>query len=203
MLTKARRALTILREQGPVDLWWKLVGELGYRRVILFERPLGTGAQPKEPPPPIELGELREDEVDAFLAFNPESSRPEVERRMRANDRCHVARDGERLVSARWVSLSEGRVAYLRLAFPLGEGEAFFYDAYTVPEWRRRGVAGAVSAAMIARLEADGFTKLLSAALPENPEGLALGSSTSAPAEVLVSVGFGRRRRHFRRPVDA
>lgn len=203
MWSAARRALTILRELGPVALWWKVLGELGYRRVILFERPLGTGSDPKPPPPPVELGLLRADEVDAFLSFHPESSRGEVQRRLAADDRCHVARDGQRIVAVRWVSLRQARIAYLRLAFPLADGEAFFYDAFTDPAWRGRGVAGAVSAAMIARLEADGFTRLLSAALPENPEGLALNSGTSAPVAVLVSVGFGGRRRHFRKPPPA
>ena len=196
----ARRALTILREMGPATLWWKVLGELGYRRAILFERELGRGVRLRASPAPVELGMLDTHEADAYLRFHPESSRLELERRLGAGDWCHVARVGTRLVGVRWVSLREARVAHLGFSFPLAETEAFVYDLFIDPGWRGRGVARALYFEMNAHLESEGFTKVLSAVLPENPKGIAFTSSTSDPRATLVSIGLGKRRRHFRRP---
>lgn len=184
-------------------LWWKALGELGFRRAILFERTLGEGMQAGPPRPPVELRMLGAGDTEAYLAFHPEASGPELERRLAAGDWCHVARAGGRLVGVRWVSLSHARIAYLGLSFPLADREVFVYDSYVDPAWRGRGVGRTLYFEMNDRLKSEGFTRVLSAVVRENPEGLDFTASTSVPTATLVSVGLGRRRRHFRRPPPA
>jgi len=184
-----------------VVLWWKVLGVLGYRRAILWERrEIGDGVG-VSPPQAVELGLLDADEVEEYLAFHPQATRPELERRLAAGDRCHVARTMGRLIAVRWVSFTEARVPYLELTFRVGGREVFVYDAFSDPAWRGRGVSRALYHAMNARLRSEGYGSVLSVTMRDNREGVEFTSSTSTPVASLVSVGFGRFRRHFRRPV--
>ncbi len=181
-------------------LWWKLLGVLGYRRAILWEREIGSGAGVSLPQA-VELGLLDAGDVEEYLAFHPQASRPELERRLAVGDRCHVARSRGRLIAVRWVSFAEARVPYLELTFRVGGGEVFIYDVYSDPAWRGRGVSRALFHTMDARLRSEGYGLALSVTMRDNREGVEFTASTSTPVASLVSVGFGRFRRHFRRPV--
>ena len=172
---------------------------IGFRRAILFERALGDGpVSPAPPTPGAELGLLDRDDVGEYVALHPQATRAELERRLAAGDRCHVARAGGRLVAARWAAFTEARVPYLEHTFPLAEDEAFVYDVFGDPAWRGRGVSRALFHTMNARLRSEGYVTVLSAVHRENREGLEFTSSTSTPIATLVSLGRGRRRRHFR-----
>ncbi len=196
----AGRSREVLRESGPAALAWKVVGELGLRRLILFEGEPDAVSQPARPvPAAIELGELGSGEADRYLAFRPDSDPEEVMRRMAEGDRCHVARVEGRIVAARWVARREAWLPYLGVVMPLTEGDGYLYDAYTTPAWRRHGLSAAVTFHAVRRLRAEGCRRILRVALPENRAGLGLNRNL-VPIATLFSIGSGRRRRHLRLP---
>lgn len=180
-------------------LAWRALGVMGFRRAILFERRLGDAPAGRAPPTPgAELGLLEPGDIGEYLAFHPRATRSELERRLAAGDRCHVARAGGRLAAVRWVAFEEARVPYLEHAFPLAEQEVFIYDAFSDPAWRGRGLSRALFHTMDASLRSEGYVTVLSAVHRENREGMEFTASTSTPVATLVSLGRGRWRHHFR-----
>jgi len=87
-----RRAYEILRQQGIRVLWIKLLGELGYRRMLLVERLLDDHMAFPTPRRPVTVSLLRESEVDAYAAFYPGADPVETRRRLHAGHRCFTVR---------------------------------------------------------------------------------------------------------------
>jgi GNAT superfamily N-acetyltransferase len=192
------RAHQILREHGWRVLVWRTLGWLGLRRVVLYEwdfDPLSGST-----PTPFTVAPLAEDELDEYLAHRPEPRLAEVERRLRAGDSCHVARIDGRIVSSLWCTTREIAIGYLGYRARLAEGQAFLYDAYTVPEQRRKGATRALTVAILARLREEGVREVFGAADPANRAGTAVSRSDANAIAVLVSVGL-RRRFLLRLPV--
>ena len=151
---------------------WRALAALGIRCVVLYERPLDGPRTRKPVDPGIELGRLRIDEADAYAALRPDGSAAQVRERFSAGDVCCVARSNGDLVAVRWFSTRRAAIPFLEHSFALDAGEGYLYNAFTAPEWRGRGVAGALTAFMLDELEREGVDRALSAARPQRHKHL-------------------------------
>jgi len=81
--------------------------------------------------------------------------------------------DGDRVVSAGWLAAGRGPIPYLRAELPLESDECFLYDAHTIPEMRRMGVARARKSFLLPLCRESGFRSALCAVAIENRAALA------------------------------
>ena len=63
------RSVEVLRDEGVLSLWFKVLGELAYRRLLLLRRPLDAPTPTIEPSLAIEVGRLEESDTEQYLDF--------------------------------------------------------------------------------------------------------------------------------------
>lgn len=189
------KARSIRRDLGWRVLFWRLLGAIGLRRVVLFRRGIEAVAAQRRPVhASVEFDRLPREKLDRFHELRPGSDRFELESRFDRGDECHVARVEGRIVSARWSSTREIRIDYLGYRQALASGQAYLYDAYTGPEYRKLGIAGGLTRHVLSLLHERGVREMLSAADPANPAGSGFNHSDGTPIGTLVAIGRRRRR---------
>lgn len=159
-----RRAWTILRTEGWIALWFRVLGETVYRRVLLVELDL-----PPRPDPPkgIEARWLRAEEASAYAAFHPALSAAEVRRRLAAGERCLVLESEGRMVHGRWCATARAWIEYLQVFLPLPPGAAYVYQSFTPPAERGHGYATAGAVAGGQALHREGFNRTIGCIQPD------------------------------------
>jgi len=159
-----RRALTILRHEGWIALWYRVLGETVYRRVLLLELDLPPRAAA---PRGIEARWLRPEEAEAYAAFHPALTVHEVGRRLAAGERCLVLEKDERIVHGRWCAVGRAHIEYLQMPLPLPRGVAYVYQSFTAPEERGSGYASAGAVIGGLMLHREGFDRVLACIQPD------------------------------------
>ena len=167
-----RRALLTLRNEGLKSFWFKLLGECGYRRLLLVERPLDCPVADFTPDLPVDVAMLAQDEVDDYLVFRPGTTRREIAGRLRSGDMCFVARREGRIVAAAWVATHPVWVPFLGCRIDVTPDEAHIYDKFTLPAYRGHGIANAVRTYHLKHLRRAGLLRATGAVLPENVSSL-------------------------------
>ena len=109
------RALAVLRDEGAGSFWMKLVGELGYRRVVLQELRLDQPMPELTPSRPVRIELLDESALDDYLDFRSKGTRDGATDLLRSGDLCLLARLDGRIVSCCWSSTRRARIRYLEL----------------------------------------------------------------------------------------
>ena len=197
------RASEVARAGGPRVLGAKVAGELGTRRVILYESTRPPVDPLVDTEPGVALDALRVGEEAAYLDLDPTASACALRARLESGERCFVARAGSRTVAASWVSLDTARVDHARVAIDLRPGEAYVHGVTTAHDWRRRGVGKAVFRAAQAALWNEGIRRTYSVAVPEHPSSLALNAACAEPVALLTRLRLGSRIQIRVRPLGA
>jgi GNAT superfamily N-acetyltransferase len=198
-----RRLIEILREEGLKALWFKILGETVYRRVILFERLLCEPISDVTTHGPVSIHRLSATEIAEYVEFRAGTPLMEVHRRLDAGHACFIARDFGRLVSCSWAATSGAWMHYLSREVPVAAGEFYIYDSYTDPDYRRRGVSQAVNLEMLRYFRRSGYERALRAVSPENVAGLRAASQNGfQPCELIGYVKIGPWRRDICRLRD-
>src|SRR6476661_1730442 len=83
-----RRALLTLRGEGVRSFWFKLLAQLGYRRLLLLDQPLVRPTPQFSPTLPVAIAQLTADELDEYVAFRPDTGRAAVLGRLGAGQMC-------------------------------------------------------------------------------------------------------------------
>jgi GNAT superfamily N-acetyltransferase len=83
---------------------------------------------------------LEPDMLDAYTAFRPDQ-REKASIRLREGHRAVLVCDGDRIVGAVWAATGRAYIPYLDRDILLDAREIYTYDAFTLPEYRRRGIA--------------------------------------------------------------
>lgn len=195
----AARARVILREQGPRSLWFKVLGETVYRRLLVTELrlPLEPHAQ-RLPPAGMKLRVLRDDELGAYaeLRGGDDVARASLAR----GERCFGAWLDGRLVATQFVAAGSAYVRPLDRTIALRDGDAYGHSAYAATAERRRGLGTQATVAVAAALEREGFTRIVGVLDPENVPGIRM--SERAGYRVVGKIGYlklGPWRRDFGR----
>ena len=193
-----KRAAEVFREEDIKSLWFKILGETVYRRLVLMERPLNEPVPEVTPRLPVAIGPLREFELDDYIEFRPEADPPEVRRRLEAGDLCFVARHEGRIVNAGWATTCRAWIEYLACEMRLAPGEVYHYESFTTPSFRGLNISPARYTQMLRYLRDAGYRRSVSAVVPENKAGIShLKKVGYRPFGVMGYVKLGPWRRDF------
>jgi hypothetical protein len=196
-----RRAITVLRDEGFASFWFKLIGELGYRRMLVVEYRLDDPIPEFTARLAVRNDLLKERDVDAYLAFRPESDRLEIMNRLRSRQLCFVAWDAGRIVSACWTAVRPIRIEYLGCETELADGDAYLYDKFTCPAFRGHRIANAVRVYQLRYLREAGYRRAIGALVPENKTSMRENARGGfRPVGVIGRFKIGPWQRNFRRP---
>jgi hypothetical protein len=167
-----RRTSEILRSEGPLVLWFRMLGEIAYRRMILFERLLDAPPPPVRPDVPLAISELQPAAIGDYLALRPGADPAEIRSRLEQGQHCWIARHQGTLIHAIWTATGRVRIHYLDCEIQFAPGEAYIYESFTAPGFRRLNISLARSEVMVRHLMERSFTRLLALVMPENPAGI-------------------------------
>ena len=190
------RAGEVLRQGGRRQLWFRALGELGYRRQLVTELLLPTGAADTTPPPDAQARFLDEADLDAYAALH--GTADEATERFARGERCFgIWLDG-RLVSTRWLATGTARLGYLGREVALAPGDVHIHETYTEPGHRGRGISGISGAIVPAVLAAEGARRVVGVLEPENTMGIR--ANEKAGYRIVGRIGYlklGPWRRDF------
>ena len=130
----ARRAREVLRSEGLSPLFFKTVGELGYRRVRMLARELEL-LEAGPFPPGVRYELLTSDRFDDFAAISQSCDEAEARRRLDAGQLCQIGYvDGEP-ASCCWLALAGQPVtiSYLGIEATPSPGYGYVYELYVAP----------------------------------------------------------------------
>jgi len=126
---------------------------------------------------------------------DPSQSCDEALRRFRRGDRVFAAIDAKgTCVHTRWVSTSPTVIPEVEREIIPGPRQAYFYNGYTRPDSRGRGIDGFVRNLIFATLRAEGFTAVYSYVRSDNPAGLRAASRWQRPVGHVSYLRLGRGR---------
>jgi GNAT superfamily N-acetyltransferase len=196
-----QRAIVVLRSEGLESFWFKLLGEIGDRRLLLLERPLAQPISDFTPGLPVRIDTLKENEVGDYLAFRPETGRARVIEALQSGQTCFVARHESRIVSASWIASRDAWIDYLDCELALAANEAYLSDAFTLSAYRGQGIAPALCLQQLRHLRQAGYDRAIRGTVPENKSALhAHAKSGFRPVAVMGTLRIGPWRKNIRRP---
>ena len=79
-----QRAIEVLRDEGVRGLWFRILGETVYRRVVLMERLLEEPIAEMTACLPVVIDLLKDTEADEYTGFRPGVDLSEIRRRLAA-----------------------------------------------------------------------------------------------------------------------
>ena len=163
------RVWRTLQKEGLLSFWLKSIDALGYRRLYLLRRPLAEPILDCPTTLPVAIGWLTLEDVQDYLVFRPDASSHDVTQQLLRGDRCLVARHQDRIVGAIWGSSESIHMQRsLGRDLPLAAGEAYQFDAYTLPEVRGMGIASALSVAWLRNLRDEACVAAILLTVPWN-----------------------------------
>lgn len=137
-------------------------------------------------------------ELEAVRAGSDPGRAPETLReRFRRGHLCFVAEGpGGAIGHVRWVTPDPPWVPELARDLLLAPGDAYFYDGFTRPDARRRGLDGLTRTAIFRAMRARGFRRAVSYVRADNPAGLRAAARWQREVGTVrwVRVGRGRPR---------
>ena len=183
------------------DLWFAALGAARiYRRLVLLARPLGHFAPELAAPAGIRIAVLAPDEIDAYLAFRPEQTGPEIRTRLSCGHLCFAAWHDGQIVHAAWGATRRAPIDYLSHEIELSPDEVFVFDSFTAPASRGRNLSPLRAVVMGRHYHERGYRRVLTAVHPENRVGFRpLEKVGTRPVGLIGYVGVGPLRWHFYR----
>lgn len=198
------RAIEVLRQEGLRSLWFKILGDTVYRRLLLLERPLQDPIPAVTARVPVEISLLKKSEIAEYMGFRAEANESEVQSQLDTGHWCFVARHQGRIVSARWATAGRVWSDYLSRELQLAPGEVYFYDGFTRPDFRGQAVSPVTLAEMLRYFRAAGYQRMVAAILPENHPSLrAVAKTGYHPYGLIGYIKIGPWKRHFHRVRNA
>lgn len=192
------RAAAVLREEGLKSLWFKLLGETVYRRVVLVERILDEPMHPMASKIPVTIKLMERSDVGEYCKFRPDADEPDVQQRLDSGHWCFIARHQGRIVHTCWAASQVFWFNYLSYEIQLASDEALIYDSYTDPSYRGLNIAGARSLKVMRFFHRAGFRRLLGVVIPENqPSVRIVQKSGYRPIGTLGFLKIGPIRKDF------
>ena len=162
------RAFRTIRQRGPVNLWFRILGEVAYRRVVVLECRLDGELPEVAARVPVRIALLTAADLEHFGRFRPDLEPSIVRRRLEQGHQCFGVWHAGEIVHAGWAATRQAWVEYLRCEFPLDAGDVYQYDSFTTPAFRGLDLAGA-RVAWMARFFRDAQARrLLAVVWPEN-----------------------------------
>ena len=192
----AGRSAEVVREDGLKSLWFRILGETIYRRLVLFScRPhcmpsdLAGSAS-------LTLATIADSDWVAYQRFR--GGAIDCRRLLQSGKHCWVLRSDTVIVSSCWAATDFAEIPYLDLRIRLAPGQVYLFDTYTAPAYRGRSHASLLVAGLTQSCLQQGARTVISAVLPENRGGMALfGHLGFQPVGLVGYLGIGQWKHEF------
>jgi len=181
MLERARAALSAGGVRRLVAAGMDYLGV--YRCADWFE--LGLDPVPTSDPPDVavQIEELDETRLAAYVEYRAGAGRAAVRRRLDAGHVCYVAWRGDRIVSSLWGTDDRIVIPYLhRAPLRLSEGRMYVYDAFTRPGMRGLRILPVTHCRLLAHFADRGCRRAI----------LVVGGENRSMIRSAVGVGYRR-----------
>jgi GNAT superfamily N-acetyltransferase len=196
--TALKRASQVLRDEGVKSLWFRILGETVYRRVILMERPLDEPIAEVAGRLPVVIDLLKATEVDEYASFRLGADSLEVRHRLAAGQWAFVARHEGRIVHAGWTTTKRAWIDFLAREIALDPGEVYQYESFTAPAFRGQNLAAVRIIEMMHYFRKAGYRRMVAVVVPGNtPAFRPLEKAGYRPFGLMGYVQIGRWRRNF------
>lgn len=179
-----KRPVEVLRKEGFKSFWFKVLEEVIYRRVFLFERFLNEPIPNTTSQLPVDVRLLKETEVEDYICFQQKADPLDIRRRLKAGQWCFTARHAGRIVHACWAVTGRAWVEYLDREVQLSRNEVYIYESYTSPAFRGQNISSVRGIQMLRYFKKSGYWRMIAVIYPENKPGI-------RPAEKLGYHLFG------------
>jgi hypothetical protein len=186
---EARRALAMVRREGPRSVFFKGLGRSGLlRRLRILELPMTRlDEQQADLPAGLEFAELGDGDPDmraGVVALNPYSalrSVTELDARLERGYRCFVVHDGSRPLAAAWAA-DEVPVPmpYLHCEIPLIPEAACSFESFTDASLRGRGIGASLRIHLARKMAASGASLIQAMVSP----------GSAAPMAMVAKLGY-------------
>ena len=197
---KLKRAVEILREEGIKSFWFKLLSEIGYRRVLWLKRSLEEPIPEIKSPLPVTVGLLKKTEVEEYMKFHSELQPSCIVSWLDAGHQCFVARFNEQMISTTWATTHQISSSYLAREIPLRPGEVYLLYSFTSPDFRGLSVSPIIKVAMMQHFRDTGYRQMICWVLPENNPSLKMLDKIGfRPFGIMGYIKIGPCRWHFYR----
>jgi GNAT superfamily N-acetyltransferase len=193
----------VLRSEGPQSLGFRVLGELGYRRMLVMERQFDLSMPDMEPRVPVTFAPLEPAQANEYLRLRPDADPEDVQDRFRRRHVCFGGWLDGRLVQACWVGIDRTRVDYLDCWIHLGSQVGYLQDLYTAPDLRGLGLHRSMYPHMFRYFRNTGCPAVLAAFQPENRVQRIFGRLGFTTVALAHGAGFGRLRHIWVRPFGA
>jgi GNAT superfamily N-acetyltransferase len=179
----------------------RVLGETGYRRMIVMERTFDLSMPDVEPRVPVTFAPLEPEQADDYLRLRPDADPDDVRDRFRRRHVCFGGWLDGRLVQACWVGIDRARVEYLDCWIHLGSQVGYLQDLYTEPDLRGLGLHRSMYPHMFRHFRNTGCPAVLAAFQPENRVQRIFARLGFKPVALGHAVGFGPLRKVWERPL--
>ena len=193
-----QRAREVLRSEGLRSLWFKILGETTYRRLLLMEKGIGSHAGSVHEEATLDCRLLTAKDVDEYAEFRTDANRDTILNRLKDGDFCFLVRDSGTIIHCCWTATGQARIDYLECNIQLAPDAVYVYEVFTSPQYRGRSISSARSLQMERYFLERDFRRLLAAVGPENRPSLR--TSEKANFAVVGKIGYlgaGGWKRHF------
>lgn len=195
-----KRAIGSLIHERPRTFFFKLAAELGYRRVVLLERPLRDPI-PDGPDDGAAFARLGLDRLDEYVAYRNGPDRGAIAGLFEQGRECFVLERDGRILASCWAAIGPQWSEFLDRELPTGPGDVYMSDAWTDPAFRGHAYAHVLCLHQLRHFRDRGFRRALRSTVPENYSALrAHAKSGFRPVAILGTIRVGRWKRGFRRP---
>jgi GNAT superfamily N-acetyltransferase len=191
----------VLRREGPRSLAFRVLGEIGYRRMIVMEREFDLSMPDVEAQVPATFAPLEPGDLGDYMRLRPDADPDDVRDRFRRRHVCFGAWLEGRLVQACWVGIERARVDYLGCWIQLGSGVGYLQDLYTEPELRGIGLHRSMYPHMFRYFRNTGSPAVVAAFQPENRVQRIFGRLGFRPVAIARVVRLGPVRRVWQQPL--
>jgi GNAT superfamily N-acetyltransferase len=194
------RALEVLRVEGVRSLWFKALGAVAYRRVVVMECPLDEAIVSVTTRIAVAVDLLRDGDVDEYVKFRPDTDPADIHERLLAGHQCFVARHEGRIVHACWAAIGRVWIDYLERELVLARDAVYHYDSFTMPAFRGHNISAFRVTEAARHFLTSGYGRLVAVVVPENRTAFRpLEKAGYRPVGTMGYIGRGRWRWHFSR----
>jgi GNAT superfamily N-acetyltransferase len=192
----ARRSAGVVREEGMKSLWFRILAETIYRRLVFFV--CRQDCMPPDPPTSADLTLSTIADPDCGVYERFRGGAIDCRRLLQSGKHCWVLRSDTVIVSSCWAATDFAEIPYLDLRIRLAPGQVYLFDTYTAPAYRGRSHASLLVAGLTQSCLQQGARTVISAVLPENRGGMALfGHLGFQPVGLVGYLGIGQWKHEF------
>jgi len=111
------RAFRTVRKRGPVNLWFRILGEIAYRRVAVLECRLDGELPEVAARVPVRIALLTPADLEAFSRLRRDLEPSTIRSRLDQGHQCFIVWHEGEIVHAGWAATRQAWVEYLGANF--------------------------------------------------------------------------------------